>query len=84
MQKLLLRDQNFSRCIGRRYSLSLERESVNKGNFQYLFSGIGIGVGEGSSELDDSATDADGYGLSTVTGTQFLHNMFDVHFDGFF
>jgi len=38
----------------------------------------------GSLELDNSSTDSDGNGLSSIAGSQFLHDMFDVHLDGFF
>ena len=61
-----------------------QNESVDQGNFQYLFGGTQLGQVIVGSELDDSSTDADGHGLSSVTGTQFLHNVLDVYFDRLF
>ena len=38
----------------------------------------------GNLELDDSSTNSNGNRLSAIIGAEFLHNMFEVHFDGFF
>jgi hypothetical protein len=35
-------------------------------------------------QMDDSATDSNGNRLRAVTGAEFFHDVFDVHFDSFF
>lgn len=49
-RRLLLRYQNFSRCVGARYLMKQRRESVDKGNFRYLFRGIWGDGGRGDRE----------------------------------
>ncbi len=81
----LLRCLNLPGNSGAGYLMQPQNESVDQGNFQYLFGGTCMLAGsERGSELDNSAPDGDGDCLSPITGAEFLHNMFDVHFDSFF
>ena len=65
-----------------RYKKGKAGESVDQGNVLYHFGGIGWRM-SGRLELDDSSTDSNCNRLSAVIGTEFLHDMFNVHFDSF-
>lgn len=77
----LLSYLNVSGAQQQDYLQTEQNESVDQGNFEYHFRGTEL---LGRLELDDTSTNSNGDRLSTVTGTEFLHDMFNVDLDGFF
>src|SRR6266404_4898837 len=58
-------------------------ESIDHGNFKYFFRVI-VFAAAWPLEVDDPSAYTDGDGVAAITRVQFLHDMFDVNFDGLF